>query len=153
MWSSISCQHEQFTSLLFHLKNDCLNITHNLWPYKGPGVPLFVTYLSPAVFGSFLCFFPERTLASHCTVSWPPQTSWIALCAEDKWEHKDKQWEYGYFRLHICITSYPTTQVQNIVSIFWIKSECHFSLQTKSSKTVNVAGPFLDLIVKISCWI
>lgn len=51
---------------------------------------LGITHLSPAVSVSFLCFFPERPLASHCTVSWPPQTSWTEWCAEDE-QHAQKQ--------------------------------------------------------------
>lgn len=38
-------------------------------PHEGRRGPLFVTYLSPAVSGSVLCFFPERTLESHYTGS------------------------------------------------------------------------------------
>lgn len=51
---------------------------------------LGITHLSPAVSVSFLCFFPERPLASRCTVSWPPQISWTEWCAEDE-QHAQKQ--------------------------------------------------------------
>lgn len=78
------------------------------WPHQGPGRPLFVTYLSPAVSGSFLCFFPERTLESRCTGSWPPQTSWTALCAEDRREHEDRDWESGHFRLQTDLMPHKT---------------------------------------------
>lgn len=78
----IFCQRMNLPANVKHrMKKDAQHV----WTVKDhfPAL-LLVTHWSPVVAGSFLCFFPERTLESHCTASWHPQTSWTELCAGGK---------------------------------------------------------------------